>query len=107
MTTAPVRSSGSSAPTTTAPVDEPPGGWRSAVRKADLRVTPYLFIAPFFVVFGVFGAYPLFYTGWVSLHDWAFGATSGQPFIGVDNYTQLLQDEYFWNALRNTLGIFV
>ena len=35
---------------------------------AGRRRTSY--IAPFFVLFAIFGLYPLFYTLWVSLHDW-------------------------------------
>jgi cellobiose transport system permease protein len=36
----------------------------------DRKVTPLLFVAPFFALFVVFGAFPLLYTAWVSLHDW-------------------------------------
>jgi hypothetical protein len=38
--------------------------------RADTKVSPYVYIAPFFVLFGIFGLYPLVYTAWVSLHDW-------------------------------------
>ena len=68
--------------------------------------TPYLIIAPFFLVFGVFGLYPLLYTAWVSLHDWQL-IDGDQGFIGLDNYTTLLADANFWNALGNTLSLFV
>ncbi|WP_200210823.1 carbohydrate ABC transporter permease [Micromonospora coerulea] len=72
----------------------------------DTRYSPYLYIAPFFLLFGVFGIYPLVYTGWVSLHDWdLLGAE--HTFIGFDNYTQLMGDPDFWHSVVNTLGIFV
>ncbi|MDA2803133.1 carbohydrate ABC transporter permease [Nocardiopsis suaedae] len=72
---------------------------------ADTKGAPYLFIAPFFLLFGVFGLFPLLYTAWVSLHDWSLiGGNEG--FAGLDNYARLLSDEKFWNALVNTLGIF-
>ena len=38
--------------------------------RLDTRSSPYLYIAPFFLLFAIFGAYPLAYTAWVSLHDW-------------------------------------
>src|SRR5690606_14283324 len=58
-----------------------------------------------FLLFGVFGLFPLLYTVWVSLHDWSLiGGNEG--FVGLDNYAVLLGDAKFWNALHNTLGIF-
>ncbi|MFD9734677.1 carbohydrate ABC transporter permease [Umezawaea sp. NPDC059074] len=63
-------------------------------------------IAPFFVVFGIFGLYPLLYTAWVSLHDWQL-IDGDQGFTGLDNYAKLLGDANFWNALGNTLSLFV
>jgi cellobiose transport system permease protein len=72
----------------------------------DNRYAPYLYVAPFFVLFAVFGLYPLGYTAWVSLHDWDLLAED-HPFVGLANYTALLADAEFWNAVVNTLGIFV
>ncbi|RLP96819.1 carbohydrate ABC transporter permease [Micromonospora sp. CV4] len=74
--------------------------------RLDTRLSPYLYIAPFFLLFAVFGAYPLVYTFWVSLHDWDLLGTD-HPFVGAENYTQLLADVDFWHAVVNTLGIFV
>ena len=45
--------------------------WRLRLSRWDMQVSPYLFIAPFFVLFAVFGLFPLGYTLWVSLHDWS------------------------------------
>ncbi|HEY0697900.1 MAG TPA: sugar ABC transporter permease, partial [Micromonospora sp.] len=72
----------------------------------DVKYSPYLYIAPFFVLFAIFGAYPLAYTAWVSLHDWDLLA-SEQTFVGLENYRRLLADSDFWNSVVNTLGIFV
>jgi cellobiose transport system permease protein len=70
------------------------------------RRTPYAFIAPFFVVFGVFGMFPLVYTAYVSVTGWrADRPGSEDAFVGLDNYQRLIHDEFFWNALKNTLGI--
>nr|WP_033430747.1 sugar ABC transporter permease [Saccharothrix syringae] len=63
-------------------------------------------VAPFFVVFGVFGLYPLLYTAWVSLHDWQL-VDGAERFVGLANYAELLSDENFWNALVNTISLFL
>jgi cellobiose transport system permease protein len=74
--------------------------------RADTKVSPYLYIAPFFALFAIFGFYPLVYTAWVSLHDWQL-ASADHPWSGLDNYRQLVTDPVFWNSLWNTFGIFV
>jgi len=72
----------------------------------DRKVTPLLLVAPFFGLFAVFGLFPLLYTAWVSLHDWHL-INGDQRFTGVANYTELLTDPNFYNALANTVGIFL
>ncbi|WP_121390532.1 carbohydrate ABC transporter permease [Actinokineospora cianjurensis] len=70
------------------------------------RYTPYLLVAPFFLVFGAFGVFPLLYTAWVSAHRWHLIAGDG-GFTGPANYRDLLADPLFYNALGNTLSIFL
>jgi cellobiose transport system permease protein len=79
---------------------------RMRLRRLDGKVSPYLYISPFFLLFAVFGLFPLLYTGWVSLTDRNL-LDPTTHFVGLDNYTALLHDDYFWNAVENTLGIFV
>ena len=79
---------------------------RSRLSRWDLRYTPYLFVAPFFVLFLVFGLFPLVYTAWVSMHDWSL-LGGDTPWVGFGNYAELLTDGQFWNAMLNTLGMFV
>ncbi|MBH0247859.1 sugar ABC transporter permease, partial [Streptomyces cavourensis] len=54
------------------PQKEPPSErrqlWRSRLWRFDDKASPYAYIAPFFLVFGAFGLYPLLYTGWIALH---------------------------------------
>ncbi|MET0467803.1 MAG: sugar ABC transporter permease [Aeromicrobium sp.] len=64
------------------------------------------FVSPYFIVFAVFGLFPLVYTAWVSMHEWTLLAGKVE-FIGLDNYRELLGDSAFWRALVNTFGIFV
>lgn len=79
----------------------------SRLARLDLKVSPYLFIAPFFIVFGIFGFYPILRTAWMSLHKWNLVAPGTEEFVGLENYATLLQDKYFWNATYNTIGLFV
>jgi cellobiose transport system permease protein len=72
----------------------------------DVKWSPYIYIAPFFIVFGVVGLFPLLYTSYLSLFDRDLLDLDG-TFIGLGNYTELLADSQFWNALVNTLSIFV
>jgi cellobiose transport system permease protein len=79
--------------------------WRRALSRWDTRFSPYLLVAPFFVLFGVFGLYPLVRTAWVSLFDWSL--LGDHTWVGLDNYGRLFGDPYFWNAVVNTLGMFL
>ena len=61
---------------------------------------PYLYVAPFFLVFFTFFAYPLAYSFYVSLHRWD-GIGPMRP-VGWDNYTFALGNDFFWNSIRTT-----
>ncbi len=80
--------------------------FRHRLYRLDVKASPYLYVAPFFIVFGAVGLFPLVYTAWVSLHDWTL-LDENHTWIGFANYTALFKDDYFWNALLNTLQILV
>jgi cellobiose transport system permease protein len=65
------------------------------------KLAPYFFISPFFVIFLIFGLFPILYAGFVSLHDWT--GLNPPVFIGLRNYTNLFRDPDFITAVRNTL----
>ncbi|WP_127479675.1 carbohydrate ABC transporter permease [Nocardioides pantholopis] len=79
---------------------------RQRLSRWDVRLSPYLYISPFFVLFALVGIFPLVYTGYVSVHEWSLIGGKGE-FVGLDNYRSVFEDRYFWGALRNTLSIFV
>lgn len=64
------------------------------------EIAPYLFIAPFYLLFLAFVAWPLIDSLWLSLHD-TVGLRS-RIFVGLGNYFYLLQDPLFWKSLWNT-----
>jgi cellobiose transport system permease protein len=80
--------------------------FRHRLSRWDVKVSPYLYVAPFFIVFGIVGLFPLLYTAYVSLFKWKVGDDT-PDFIGIDNYKDLFADSQFWNALTNTISIFL
>ncbi|MCB2413974.1 sugar ABC transporter permease [Demequina sp. TTPB684] len=80
--------------------------WRQRRGQWDVKYSPYLYIAPFFIVFGITGLFPILYTAYISLQDWDLVRNTGE-FIGFDQFAWVLQDREFWIALRNTFSIFL
>jgi ABC-type sugar transport system permease subunit len=73
------------------------GWWRRHQR----RLAPYLFVAPFFVLFCAFFVGPLLFAAWLSLHDWGgFGALE---WAGLSNYDRMLHDPQLSRAIGNTV----
>lgn len=83
----------------------PTGRGSARMNRLDVKFSPYLFISPFFILFAIVGAFPLLYTAWVSLHEWNLIGGKGD-FVGLANFATVLDQEYFWRSLRNTLSIF-
>ncbi|MDQ8020843.1 MAG: sugar ABC transporter permease [Moraxellaceae bacterium] len=73
---------------------------RLTMRKA----APYLFISPFFILFLVFGLFPLLFSIYVSFFQWdAATGLGGMEWVGIDNYAfVLMQDDWFHKSLYNT-----
>src|SRR5256886_14140036 len=80
--------------------------FRENLGRWDVKYSPYLFISPFFILFGLVGLFPLLYTGWVSLHAWDLIGGQGS-WTRVDNLAFVLPQRQLWGALRNTLSIFL
>ncbi|WP_219417192.1 carbohydrate ABC transporter permease [Pseudonocardia nigra] len=71
------------------------GSWM--VRK---RTAPYLFLVPFFVIFGVFGLFPIIYSLYLSFFQGV--GFSDLTFVGLDNYAYMLGDPQYLRAVLNT-----
>ncbi len=78
---------------------------RAARRRVLLRkLAPYAFIAPFFLLFGVFGLFPLLFSIWLSLHQWdAASGLAAMHWVGLENYKYAITDPWFAKSLLNTL----
>ncbi|MHC3000045.1 ABC transporter permease [Microbacterium sp. HJ5] len=81
-------------------------GLGNTVSRWDMRLSPYLFISPFFVLFAVTGLFPLVFTAFVSVHEWDLIGGKGD-FVGLENYAAILGQDKFWISLRNTFSIFL
>ncbi|MEH1102077.1 carbohydrate ABC transporter permease [Micromonospora sp. CPCC 205561] len=84
-----------------------PAGWRTWLHRFDVRYVPYLLIAPFFLLFAVFGLFPIVFNGVVALRHWRLDDPTLTGWAGLENFRRLFTDDDFFNALSNTFGIFL
>jgi len=82
----------------TEPTEKPPSKYRQAFPQ-------YAAVAPFFILFAVFGAFPVLFSIWISFHDW--DGIGSMTWVGLQQYNYLLSDPKFWQAIGNTLIIWV
>lgn len=67
------------------------------------KATPYVFISPFYILFLVFGAFPILFSGLISLTQW--DGIRQPKFVGLANYHTLFSDPSFPRALGNIVLI--
>lgn len=70
-----------------------------------LKIAPYIYISPYFILFFVFSLYPILYSIYISFTDW--NGSGEKTFIGFENYIQLFGDKNFWLSLWNSSMIFL
>ena len=64
------------------------------------RWAPYVFMAPFVLIFCTFMVYPLVQSIVLAMQQ-TFGPKT-TVFVGLKNFTDLFADRFFWLAMRNT-----
>ena len=69
------------------------------------NIAAYAFMLPFLLFFVTFVLYPMFMCVYTSFFDSTMGRED--IFIGLQNYRDLLKDDVFWVALKNTTIIVV
>lgn len=79
----------------------------SGASRTGSPLTPYLFMAPYLLLFITFVVVPAVFGLWISLHDWDYMLDS-KTFVGAGNYTDLFDPASviypdFWNGMGNTL----
>lgn len=79
-----------------------PTGARKVLRDMRKQWTAYLFLAPVLLLFSVFTVFSVGYAFYLSFHQWNILEPT-KPFVGLDNYTRLLDDSRFHEAIINTI----
>lgn len=70
------------------------------------QITPYLFLAPYLVLFGTFVLVPAIFGIWISFHEWDY-LLPGKPWVGLENYAELFRPDSttsgpFWQSMEAT-----
>jgi multiple sugar transport system permease protein len=76
--------------------------FRETLRQVRKNWSAYLFLAPWVVIFCIFTLYSLGFSFYLSFHEWNILEPT-KPFVGLENYIRLFQDEKFYQALWNTI----
>ena len=63
----------------------------------------YLFIAPFFILFAIFGLYPLLFSLYLSFVKW--DGLTPMRWVGLGNFVVMLEDEILLTSLWNTSSV--
>ena len=90
-------------------VQQPPGRKPSGSRRKPTDaspLTPFVFLAPYLLLFLVFIVIPAVFGLWMSLHTWD-PLLPAKPWVGLQNYTDLFSSNSttagpFWNSMEAT-----
>ena len=64
-------------------------------------ILPWLLVSPYILHFLVFVAFPILFSLVLTFNKW--NIISPMEYIGLANYSRILQDSLFWKAVGNTL----
>ena len=80
-------------------------GRRRGAKRTRSSALPYWLLLPATAVMVVMLGYPLYRLGVLSVHEYGMAQIFGQPaaFVGLDNFREILTEEYFWTVLWRTL----
>ena len=65
------------------------------------RLLPYLIVSPYLLHLLLFILFPVGFSILLTFHKWNIIAP--MEFVGMDNFSRLIQDRLFWKAILNTL----
>ena len=74
--------------------------------RLNAKLAPYVLLAPFVVLFLIFGLFPLVFSLFLAFQSWE--PTSGlasMTYVGLDNFIFTLEDEWFWKSIKNTFWL--
>ena len=80
-----------------APAHRPASRRKSRLREA---MAALAFVSPTFIILTVFIIFPIFYSFYLSFHEWNLRGVATP--VGFENYANLFSDPEFWQAAVNT-----
>ncbi|NBS95450.1 MAG: sugar ABC transporter permease [Betaproteobacteria bacterium] len=67
---------------------------------------PYLFLSPFFLLFGIFGIFPIVFSFVLMFQQWdPVQGLGAMQFVGLENIRFTLEDPWVWKSLGNTFWL--
>ncbi|MEY4448270.1 MAG: hypothetical protein RLZZ433_1285 [Pseudomonadota bacterium] len=67
---------------------------------------PYVLLAPFVLLFFIFGLFPLLFSLFLAFQSWEpTSGLSSMTYVGLDNFIFTLEDEWFWKSINNTFWL--
>lgn len=79
----------------------PESGIRRTLYLMRKEWTAYLYLSPMLILFAVFTVFAVIYSFYLSFHEWNI-LDPAMTFVGLENYTRLLGDRRFHQAVLNT-----
>jgi multiple sugar transport system permease protein len=70
-------------------------------KRNQLRIAPWLFLAPGAAMFLVYVIIPIFQSLSISFYDW--DGLGAKTYIGIENYVELMDDDAFYTSLKNNV----
>lgn len=71
--------------------------------KKKIALTAYFFISPFFILFAIFGLFPMLFSFYLAFFKW--NGLGDMVYVGVDNFRIIFSDHIFFEAIKNTFII--
>lgn len=76
---------------------------KSLDEKKKTARTAYFFISPFFILYAVFGLFPMLFSFYLAFFKW--NGLSDMTFVGMENFNFIFSDPIFYEAIKNTFII--
>ncbi|SHM97929.1 carbohydrate ABC transporter permease [Gracilibacillus kekensis] len=77
----------------------------SLSEKTKEAISAYIYISPFFILFGIFGLFPILFSFYLGFQKW--NGLGEMEYVGLQNFEWILTDQIFWTSLSNTLIMWV
>jgi multiple sugar transport system permease protein len=79
---------------------------RETLRQMRKNWTAYLFLAPGIIHFAIFTLFAVGFAFYISFHEWNI-IKPDKPFVGLENYLELIDDPRFHRAVKNTMTFMI